>query len=507
MSEYQQLRDVQHLIASMAVRMETNKDIPGPAGTRSDGAAGTGSSRSSRSSGSGSSTGFDLRLRPAVLGGEGDLGTLGPDAALVSRASGWVTCHCNLGSARSLQDMMQQKQQGLDPRGGMEAGAVRSARWLSWVGKDVVAVVPYVSMAGQQEGREGLMHGLLLRVHIPPPYDLARTPTGYGLPNSHQSDTLGVPSGPLSASSAATADIVVWDGDGTPGRPRVLSGQPCSCVWLLEEACRPGLFDEALRRGTFHRLSPVVVRLCPLRWIEAWDGSESPIKNEVHHLTDLDPMDTSDPHIRSLAGVLTQSPPSSPTPFFLTVCVPLMRLIVLSLLTHDASLASALAFEAQDPWEALARTWWSHPNSGIPARLRPALDPTTALPTSLTDEDAATNRLPSPAWLPRDPDRPSLGLVAQVMVDSLYSGEGPKQLSRRLSLGCGGMMMSSLSRDEAAELFAGFLRAFDAVSTHRVALVQEAVKGRCVQSGRRVSWGRIKPIPPMLNFFSGVKAA
>ena len=94
-------------------------------------------------------------------------------------------------------------------------------------------------------------------------------------------------------------------------------------------------------------------------------------------------------------------------------------------------------------------------------------------PLTLPQSSDAVGRYTS-SWLPNDPDRPSLGRIVEALVDSLFSGDGPKQLARRLS--CGGVAF--LSRDDAAELLSGFLGAFEAVSLHRVTLVQAAVQGR-----------------------------
>jgi hypothetical protein len=169
-----------------------------------------------------------------------------------------------------------------------------------------------------------------------------------------------------------------------------------------------------------------------------------------------------------------------------------MRLIILSKLTGAGPLVSTLV-TAADPWGALARMWWSHPSPGIPARVRQALMPGPLHHT--LPESAGFGRRPS-SWLPEDPNRLSLGRIVEALVESLFSGEGPKQLARRLS--CGGLAF--LSRDEAAELLSGFLGAFEAVSLHRVALVQAAVQGRW-DRWSRIDWFSHSPMIAFSNVF------
>ncbi len=112
----------------------------------------------------------------------------------------------------------------------------------TWVGRDVIVVLPYAAapipaaLAAEnvpiaevqlvaQRG-EGAFHAVLV--------SLQQTPEG-----------------------GATATLRLWAED----RPRLVSAVPCSVVWLLEEACRPGWLEHAARAGQLHTLVPVEVHL------------------------------------------------------------------------------------------------------------------------------------------------------------------------------------------------------------------------------------------------------
>lgn len=222
--------------------------------------------------------GLELRLRPVVLGWDGVLDTLGTDGALTRPSSGTVVCRCNLRAARTLETMLrteQQQRQHMWQGGSLAsdgqlttslqqggAAVLGSAGW-DWIGRDVIVAVPASDVSLQQPSVEHrLMHGVLLRIR---PGSPALAPTGGVVMGGPQAGPAG------SGSAAATADFRVWDE--APGIPRELPGLPCSKAWLLEEACRVGALDDALRQGAFAQLSPVAVNLMPARWIKPAQGS------------------------------------------------------------------------------------------------------------------------------------------------------------------------------------------------------------------------------------------
>ena len=303
LSEYRQLRGVERHIASLVVHQEAAAatGLPLPSATTGlqlhQGPAPTTTTTTTamerleppsatevqlRCGRQGPNTaaaeGLELRLRPVVVGWEGGLETLGRDGALTRPSSGVVVCRCNLRAARTLETMLRVEQQqhqggsvlgdGQRTAGQKQDGSAKLVSMaLDWVGRDVIVAVPASDASLQQPLVEHcLMHGVLLRIR---PGGMKVGPS----PAADQQVTGGLAAGPAGPgmTAAATVDVRVWDGDA--GVPRVLSGLPCDKVWLLEEACRAGMLDDALRQGAFAQLSPVAVSLMPARWIKPAYGS------------------------------------------------------------------------------------------------------------------------------------------------------------------------------------------------------------------------------------------
>ena len=294
LSEYRQLRGVEGRMASLVVHQEAAvtglqlRQRLGPNTAETAGLVPPSSAEVQLVCGqqglTPSAGAVEMQLRPVVVGWEGGLDTLGRDGALTRPSSGAVTCRCNLRAARTLETMLRAEQQqrqlmrqgrsvsgyGQGAEGQQQGGAAKfGSMAVDWIGRDVIVAVPASDASQLQPLVEHcLMHGVLLRIR--PGGMMAGPPPGGG-----QQAMGGLTAGPAGPgmTAAAMVDVRVWDGDASV--PRVLSGLPCSKVWLLEEACRAGMLDDALRQGAFAQLSPVAVNLMPARWVRPAHVSSS----------------------------------------------------------------------------------------------------------------------------------------------------------------------------------------------------------------------------------------
>ncbi|GAX85126.1 hypothetical protein CEUSTIGMA_g12546.t1 [Chlamydomonas eustigma] len=188
--------------------------------------------------------------------------------------------------------------------------------------------------------------------------------------------------------------------------------------------------------------------------------------------------------------------------FFMTVHVPLLRLLCLAFHTADLSLLAAV--HSPEPWSAVSRYWAASSSPGIPKRLLGILQSPASLmkkeylDRSCSDDTAVTCGLEF-----------SLGDVARCVVESLTHGEGPKHLAARLSSSAQGIHAANesavvflgnnklhnpppkaegtdfvcwVSREEAGSLLAGFQTAFPGISKHSVSLVRAVTQGRHITS-------------------------
>ena len=186
--------------------------------------------------------------------------------------------------------------------------------------------------------------------------------------------------------------------DYLPSPSAQVLGIPAAHVWPLEEVCGCGRLDQALQRGAFGDLIPVLVNMSPGRWIQpsglptssspsssshitAASSSEASIgatRNNTDGHQRLGSTSTDQPEGMSSMSTRLQSaaaaeclcptdmtgcyspfsrPPSFPRYLFLTVRLPYLPLAVLAHYSGDTALRVAAG--APEPWEAIARYWAS----------------------------------------------------------------------------------------------------------------------------------------------------